>query len=72
MAETNSITAEQTTNHTAPTGINWGIDEVGFVLGFLSKSLMDLSREGVTLGGGDCVGLGLILESCKSAFKEAA
>lgn len=60
------------TNPTQSTGINWGADEAGFVLGFVSKALMDLSRDGITLGGGECVGLGLILESCTSALKDAA
>lgn len=71
MADAN-FTAAQETTAAAPTGANWGPDEVGFVIGFISNSLMELSLDGLTLSGGDSIGLGLILKSCESALKEAA
>ena len=72
MADANFTAAQQATNPTQPTGVNWGPDEVGFVIGFISNSLMELSLDGLTLSGGDSIGLGLILKSCESALKEAA
>lgn len=72
MATTDTTAAQQATNPTAPTCVNWGTDEARFVLGFVSNAIMDFSREGITLDGNDCVGLGLILKSCESALKEAA
>ncbi len=72
MADANFTAAQQATNPTAPTGVIWGTDEVGFVLSFVSNALMDLSSNGLTLDGGECVGLGLILKSCESALREAA